>query len=477
MIKQILHLILRILYSLYFYTIFIVISESVYNFGILKRYRTHEQWRRLGLRVTDTVFDLTRIRISVKGREHLPSGAAIYAANHQSYLDGFIIFSIIRTPFTALTAPLEVFPFIIRKWFRKMGYVSVARDLFEELRYKDVLHHNDAVFECVQTLKKGKSLLIFPEGTRENKKKLLPFHAGVVRTAHMAQCPIIPITLQHVDDFFPSHALLLSPTHISVEIEKPLDFSSLSLDEHKDAQKLEYVIAKHLPKRYLNEHSIPSIPHGKRAAFFDLDGTLTKRTIYIYQLLVQRYLSKHFDIKEVFRVLRLGYEKFSLKHGAFYQSAIRLLKNIDERELLDSFYDFLKKEKTHIFHQEMLNLIELHRKNENLVFIITEEPQEMLEAVERLLCVPCFGTHIEKENHIFTGRILGHIMKDEWKREKMISLAHEHGINLHKSYAYGNSWNDYAMLRIVEHPTLIQPRRSLAKEGRKNGFRIVSSIT
>ena len=83
---KLLHLLLRILYSAYFYLVFATAAWLLYWYGIVRGYTTHEQWRKLGLKLTDTLFAFMRIRISVRGRQNLPLGVAIYAANHQSRL-------------------------------------------------------------------------------------------------------------------------------------------------------------------------------------------------------------------------------------------------------------------------------------------------------------------------------------------------------------------------------------------------------
>ncbi len=476
MLMKLLHLLLRILYSAYFYLVFATAAWLLYWYGIVRGYTTHEQWRKLGLKLTDTLFAFMRIRISVRGRQNLPLGVAIYAANHQSLLEGFILFSILRTPFTAITAPFEIFPSVIPRWFKKMGYISTARDVFEELKYKNTHDHKSALAICIDTIKQGKSLLIFPEGTRERKKKILPFHTGVAHIAQATHVPIIPLVLHHVDDLFPSHSSLLSPTHISVEIEQPLFFPhSSNSDVNQNTHYLQSLIETHLPARYRTEKETPHYPEGKRAAFFDLDGTLTKRNIY--QALIRRYLKNHFSPLEIARLIHLSFEKYFVKHGIFYQSAIRLLKDLDERVLFEDAREFIKDNTHTLFFKDMLDLLVLHKKERNLLFIVTEEPQEIADIVSGYLGIPIFGTHIEKRDHVFTGSILGHIMKEEWKREKIIELSLAHGIDLSKSYAYGNSWIDYAMLKVVGHPCLVRPSKSLAKRGRELDFRIITSLS
>jgi len=441
-------------------------------FGHFKRNPNNkERWRALALHLVDTIFLLTFVRIRVEGNDHIPNDPVVFAANHQSYLDGLIIFHVLRRPFTAVTGPFNMFPHIIREWFEHMGYMSVARDVFEELRYKDTVRLGHAVGHCTEILKQGTSILIFPEGRREFKKHLLPFHIGVVRMALEGSSPVVPVVLERVDVLLPTRSHLLTPTRITVKISRPILLSEVAPNVLDGTIYLEREVKKHLPKSYFSETSIPHLPLGKRGAFFDLDDTLTRSNIY--QKLVAHYLANHLSAKNIGKIPRLVAKRILLKHGYFYLAAIRLLKGINEKEFLKGFHGYLRKHKKELFYPQMLELIHHHQEKGNKVFILSEEPQAILEPIAKLLGVPCFGTVVERKNGVFTGGVIGHIMKDEYKREKMIELAKKHRLDLEKSYAYGDSWHDYAMLRSVGHSALVNPPKSLAHRGKELGFRVI----
>ncbi len=465
-----------IFYSVYFYTVFLLLLYLFFLYGHIvygdnKRSKNIEAWRELSLKLIDTLFFLARVRITVTGRENIPAGPVVFAANHQSYLDPLVILHIVRRPFTAVTAPFEAFPPIIRRWFGHMGCISVSRDVFEELRYKTTLHAEQAITACADTLKGGMSLLIFPEGRREFKKHLLPFHFGVAKIALQAHAPVVPITLKHIDTFFPTQHVMLHPVHLDAAIMPAVELWNIAPTVLGEVLYLERQIKKYLPKSYFDESSIPHLVHGRRGAFFDLDDTLTKKNLY--QALVAQYLAKHLTTKNIGKIPRLVLKRLLLKHGFFYLAAIRLLKGIHASEFTYGFYAYLKKHKKSIFHPEMLKLIELHKEKGNKVFVISEEPEEVLVPVAKLLGVPVFGTVVEKKRGVFTGEVIGHIMKDEFKRDMMIELAKKYNLDLSKSYAYGDSWHDYAMLRSVGHPALVNPKKSLRHRGKELGFRII----
>ncbi|MBI4253089.1 HAD-IB family hydrolase [Candidatus Uhrbacteria bacterium] len=474
--KRATHQLKCVIYSVYFYTIFLALLYLFFlyghiRFGDSKRAQNIEAWRKLSLHLIDTLFFLVRVRIKVTGCEKIPECPVVFAANHQSYLDPLVILHIVRRPFAAITAPFDEFPPIIRRWFAHMGCISVSRDVFEELRYEETIHAEQAIAACVTTLKSGTSLLIFPEGRREFKKRLLPFHLGVAKIALEACAPVVPITLAHVDTFFPTHHVTIHPVHLEATIMPPVALWDVSSNVLEDVVYLERRIKKHLPKSYFSEQSIPHIPHGKRAAFFDLDDTLTRSNIY--QKLVVRYLMAHVSAGNFQKIPRLLVKRMLLKHGYFYLAAIRMLKGIRATEFLSGFYGYLKKHKKELFYPQMLELVRSHQEKGNAVFIISEEPQEILDPISKLLGVPCFGTILEKEKGVFTGEVVGHLMKDEYKREKMIELAKKHNLDLSKSYAYGDSYHDYAMLRGVGHAALVNPKKSFGARCKNLGMRII----
>lgn len=474
--KRAAHHLRNIFYSVYFYAVFLVLLYLFFLYGHIrfgdgKDPKNVEAWRTLSLRLIDTLFFFARVRIKVAGRENIPDRSVVFAANHQSYLDPLVILHIVRRPFAAVTAPFDAFPPIIRRWFGHMGCISVSRDVFEELRYKSTVHAEQAITACTNTLKEGVSLLIFPEGRREFKKRLLPFHLGVARIALEACAPVVPITLEHVDTFFPTHHVTLHPVHLEATIMPSVALWDISPNILEDTIYLERRIKKHLPKAYFNERSIPHLVHGRRAAFFDLDDTLTRSNIY--QKLVAQYLMRHISAGNVGKIPRLVAKRILLKHGYFYLSAIRLLRGIRVSEFLRGFYGYTQKHKKELFYPQMLELVSLHQKKGNKVFILSEEPQDILEPISKLLGVPCFGTVLEKKQGVFTGEVIGHIMKDEYKREKMIELAKKYNLDLGKSYAYGDSHHDYAMLRSVGHAALVNPKKIFGKRCKNLGMRII----
>lgn len=122
---------------------------------------------------------------NVKNIKNIPSnGSVILAANHNSYLDFFILASILKRRIYFLAG--EVF-FKSKLWKPLMlltGQIKVDR------YNKD---KSQAYNQVEKVLSNNNLLGIFPEGTRSRDGKLQRGYNGAVKFAYKYKVPIIPI--------------------------------------------------------------------------------------------------------------------------------------------------------------------------------------------------------------------------------------------------------------------------------------------
>ena len=122
------------------------------------------------------------VRPKYVGGQNIPkSGAYILAGNHIHLLDPGPIMSVINRNIHFL-AKASLFKFPQSLIFNNMGLIPVNRD------NKD----RDAYEKAIECLNKGEIIGIYPEGTRERGRGLLPFKTGAVRMAYETNTPIIP---------------------------------------------------------------------------------------------------------------------------------------------------------------------------------------------------------------------------------------------------------------------------------------------
>lgn len=123
-------------------------------------------------------------RFKVAGREHLPTGPALLAANHLNHADPFLVLAALPTPPEAVG--LAAFQ---NHWVAPLFYlykpIPVRRDELDLSLVREVLARLGA----------GKQVLIFPEARISRTGALEEARDGVGYLALQAQVPVIPIAL------------------------------------------------------------------------------------------------------------------------------------------------------------------------------------------------------------------------------------------------------------------------------------------
>src|SRR5215203_2860661 len=128
---------------------------------------------------------LLYFRLRRLGREHIPSGGVILAANHRSFLDPFAIGTCNPRPIY-FVAKQELFRNPLVGWFLNcMGAFPVRRGESDE----------ESVATALALLDRGQAVVIFPEGTRIRAGSLAKPKRGVGRLALQSGAPVVPIAI------------------------------------------------------------------------------------------------------------------------------------------------------------------------------------------------------------------------------------------------------------------------------------------
>lgn len=149
--------------------------------GSGRAYAWHARlWARLALA-------LNLVRVTVSGTGNVPAGPAIFMSNHQSNFDILALLSSMPCQLHWI-AKKELFDIpVFGPSMRRGGYIPLDRgDGRKALRSVD---------EAAATIRNGKSVVMFPEGTRSRDGNLLPFKRGGFILARKAGVPVIPVTI------------------------------------------------------------------------------------------------------------------------------------------------------------------------------------------------------------------------------------------------------------------------------------------
>ncbi|HEU0200074.1 MAG TPA: AMP-binding protein [Burkholderiaceae bacterium] len=170
-------------------------------------------WRLAGASMR-LVLRLTGMPFHVSGLEHLPAGPCVLVGNHASYLDGLILVAALPRPY-AFVAKRELFDQLIpRTYLTRLGAEFVERF--------DVKRSVEDANRMADAVARGRSLIVFPEGTFVARPGLLPFHLGAFLAAAGAGAPVVPIVIRGTRDVLPADRWLPRRAAIGVEIGAPV---------------------------------------------------------------------------------------------------------------------------------------------------------------------------------------------------------------------------------------------------------------
>jgi glycerol-3-phosphate dehydrogenase (NAD(P)+) len=152
-------------------------------------------------------------RMSRIGREHIPvDGPVIFAANHRSFLDPFVIACMSRRPLYYV-AKKELFRHPLTAWFlNSLGAFPIDRGNADQ----------DAMNTAREILERGDSVLIFPEGTRTRPGTLGAPKRGVGRLALETGAPVIPVAVIGTETI--RRGWRIRPHKVSIRAGAPLRF-------------------------------------------------------------------------------------------------------------------------------------------------------------------------------------------------------------------------------------------------------------
>lgn len=159
---------------------------------------------------------LAGVKVEVKGRENIdPAQPYLFMANHVSNIDPPLLVPQLERQITVL-AKIELFRIpIFGTAMRLGGFVPVDR------RNREAAI--ESVREAVRGLQAGRSMLVYPEGTRSPDGKLLPFKKGPFHLAMDAGIPILPITMVGLYETWPKGKFKITPGTVTVIFHKPID--------------------------------------------------------------------------------------------------------------------------------------------------------------------------------------------------------------------------------------------------------------
>ncbi len=173
---------------------------------------------------------LCGVRISVTGIEHIEQKKSyIIVSNHRSFTDILIGHIVMPLQFRWL-AKKSLFRIPIIGWgMKRAGYISIERE-----KSISALRSLDRVRE---QLLSGKSVWIFPEGTRTPKDVLGRFKKGAFVLARDTGLPVLPVVIAGSDRLFP-RPWKICRGDVTVDILRPVHYVEVNVGESDGKKSL-----------------------------------------------------------------------------------------------------------------------------------------------------------------------------------------------------------------------------------------------
>ena len=143
-------------------------------------------------------------------------------SNHQSSFDIFVHFAVMPVPIRFL-AKTELFKIpLFGTAMRKFGIVEVDRSAGRAA-------HQAVNQGAAEAMRLGRSLMIYPEGTRSRDGTMLPFKKGAFYIARNLRLPVLPVAITGTRAIWEPGSKLMRSGSVKVTVMEPISTEGLNL--------------------------------------------------------------------------------------------------------------------------------------------------------------------------------------------------------------------------------------------------------
>jgi len=170
---------------------------------------------------------LSNTKVKVIGEDNLLYGKPqILMANHQSDFDILITLAHIPLQFRWI-AKKELFAIpIFGAAMRSAGYIEIDRSNREKAL--------QSIDEAALRIRRGKSVMTFPEGTRSRDGEIKALKQGAFHLAIQSDVPIVPVTIIGSGRIMPKRSLRIRPGQIKLIIGKPIKVTPYDIEKRHE---------------------------------------------------------------------------------------------------------------------------------------------------------------------------------------------------------------------------------------------------
>lgn len=221
-----------------------------------------------------------------------------------------------------------------------------------------------------------------------------------------------------------------------------------------------------------------------KAAFFDVDGTLTHSRVWSglfdYFLVNRIHLGRHYAFKIshyfLYALHKIGLVPQVTFRSIWAQNLSWHFKGLDLEQAAEMWDWVVVNRIRQDLRDNMVEVLRQHRRSGEMVFLVSGGPEALLERLAKEVGADIVvGTRHEVLNGVYTGKAASKACqganKPRFLKEKLEVLGLD--VNLQESYAYADSISDEDFLRTVGHPVAVCPDAGLKQLAEELGWQII----
>lgn len=169
------------------------------------------------------LIDMADVKFIVNGKENIPQDEpVIYTPNHSSIFDiPAVLLNTPKPPMFMGKKELAGVP-LIGDWMEVMDCVFVDR--------KNKSSAHSTLCDAIEMVKKGRSIVVFPEGTRSKTDEIGEFKGGAMKIAMETGAKVVPVVIDGAREHLEATGDV-KRGNIFVTFLKPIDTKGLSKDD------------------------------------------------------------------------------------------------------------------------------------------------------------------------------------------------------------------------------------------------------
>jgi 1-acyl-sn-glycerol-3-phosphate acyltransferase len=164
---------------------------------------------------------ITAVRAIWSG-EGLPPRRCVYFANHSSHGDFILVWAVLPPRMRAETRPVAGAEY----WLKSRLSTFIGRDVFNSVLIQRDRENRtqDPIAQMADAIDSGSSLIVFPEGTRnQTEEQLLPFKSGIFHLAEARpDIDFVPVWINNLNRVMPKGEIVPIPLICTVTFGSPM---------------------------------------------------------------------------------------------------------------------------------------------------------------------------------------------------------------------------------------------------------------